>query len=103
MSEIPERPETPPETDVNADIAQVRDLICRTHPDTVPELITGDTIADLIASIEPARQAYSRVAESLPNPVTVPAGGNTPVLVEADTLPISEKIRRGLAATIRRV
>ena len=98
MSEIPELPDTPPEFDANNDIAQVRDLIRRTHPDTVPELITGATIADLLASIEPARQAYSRVAESLPAPVTVPAGGNTPVLVEPDTLPTSEKIRRGLAA-----
>lgn len=96
MSELPDLPETPPEAD---DIAQVRDLICRTHPDTVPELITGSTIADLLASIEPARQAYTRVAESLPvPPVTVPAGGNTPVLVEPDQLPTSEKIRRGLAA-----
>ncbi len=98
MSEIPELPETPPGAVGNDDIAQVRDLICRTHPDTVPELITGDTIADLLASIEPARQAYSRVAESLSAPVTVPAGGNTPVLVEPDNLPTSEKIRRGLAA-----
>lgn len=83
------------------DLAQVRDLIRRTHPDTVPELIVGDSIADLIASIEPARAAYTRVAESIP-PVTVPAGGNSPVLVEADSLPTSEKIRRGLSASHRK-
>ena len=70
---------------------------------TVPELIAGATIADLIASIAPAQAAYSRVAESMLQPaVTVPAGGNTPVLVEADALPTSEKIRRGLAAINRK-
>lgn len=93
MSDTPEPIESP----VN-ELASVRDLIRRTHPDTVPELITGETIADLLASIEPARAAYTRVAASIP-PVTVPAGGNSPMLVEADSLPTSEKIRRGLAAT----
>lgn len=95
MSDIPDSPPERP----HDDLVQVRELIQRTHPDTVSELITGESIADLIASIEPARAAYSRVAESIPaTVVTVPAGGNTPVLVEPDALPTSEKIRRGLAA-----
>ncbi len=99
MTDIPEPPVPEPEDD----LAQVRQLILASHPDTVPELVTGTTIADLIASIGPAQAAYNRVAESMPQPaVTVPAGGNTPVLVEADALPTSEKIRRGLSAIQRK-
>jgi hypothetical protein len=95
MTDIPETPVPEPEDD----LMQVRQLILASHPDTVPELVTGTTIADLIASIAPAQAAYTRVVESIPQAaVTVPAGGNTPVLVEADALPTSEKIRRGLAA-----
>lgn len=99
MTDIPEPPIPAPEDD----LAQVRQLILASHPDTVPELVTGSTIADLIASITPAQAAYSRVVESMPaTTVTVPAGGNTPVLIEADTLPTSEKIRRGLAAIAKK-
>lgn len=98
MTDIPETPVPVPEDD----LAQVRQLILASHPDTVPELVAGENIAALIASIAPAQAAYNRVAESLPAAVTVPAGGNTPVLVEAETLPTSEKIRRGLAALNRK-
>lgn len=99
MTDIPETPVPEPEDD----LAQVRQLILTSHPDTVPELVTGATIAEIIASIGPAQAAYQRVAESIPpTAVTVPAGGNTPVLIEADALPTSEKIRRGLAAIQRK-
>lgn len=96
-------PLIPAEPTVSPDIDQVRDLILATHVDIVPELIVGESIADLVASIDGARAAFSRVVASVPqSAVTIPAGGNAPVMLDADALPTSEKIRRGLAANTRK-
>jgi hypothetical protein len=91
----------PPSAD---DLETVRALILRAHPDVVPELVTGTTVAELTASIEPAHAAYERIAgrqsPATGNPPAVPAGGATAVIDPA-TLPTTEKIRRGLAARAR--
>lgn len=87
------------------DLAVIRDLVLRAHPEVVPELITGETVDDLLASIEPAEAAYRRVSELMKSPTivsspamsSVPAGGDRPMPVDPDRLPASEKIRRGLA------
>ena len=98
------------------DLAAVRDLALKANPDTVPELVAGTTIADIIASLEPARAAYRRIADaataeaqaqtqSQPRPIavpTVPAGDAPRVAIDPDALPPAEKIRRGLAARDRR-
>ena len=89
--------------DVPIDLDAVRDLVLRAHPDVVPELVTGDTVAALLASVEPARTAYERLAATWTErrPVTgtsVPAGGGGPIAVDPDRLPAAEKIRRGLSA-----
>lgn len=88
--------------DVSNDLDQVRELILGSHPNIVPELVQGDSIAELVASIEPARAAYTRIIDSVPTPVTIPAGGNSPVTLDIDQLPTSEKLRRGLAAINRK-
>lgn len=83
------------------DLAAVRELVLRAHPDVVPELVTGVTIAGLLASVEPAREAYARLAASITDArvqAPVPAGGGAPIAVDPDRLPAAEKIRRGLAA-----
>lgn len=87
------------------DLAAVRDLVLRAHPDTVPELISGDSISSLLASVEPAREAYRRVLDAVQVSPAVPAvavpavpAGSAPALVvDPDRLPPTEKIRRGLA------
>lgn len=84
------------------DVAAVRALIVRTHADAVPELIGGATIAELIASIAPAREAWARIvaqagAATAAAPV-VPAGGATTAPIDPAKLSAPEKIRRGLAA-----
>lgn len=86
------------------DLAAIRELVLRAHPEVVRELVTGATVDDLLASIEPAEAAYRRVSESVratttPSPpaTTVPAGGDRPMPIDPDRLPASEKIRRGLA------
>ncbi len=114
---IPETAHTPTQDDAPAleaastaehaatDLAGIRELVLRAHPDVVPELITGETVSDLLASIEAAEAAYRRVSESLrtsspgpsPSPPAVPAGGDRPMPVDPERLPASEKIRRGLA------
>lgn len=81
------------------DLAAVRELVLRAHPDVVPELVAGDTVDALLASVEPARAAYTRLAERIGRVAAppVPAGGERPLPIDPERLPASEKIRRGLA------
>lgn len=107
IDEAPPPPPTLPTT-AAADLAAVRDLALRAHPDAVPELVVGASIADLVASLEPARAAYRRIADAVgqavaaearPAPAApiVPAGAAPPLLADPETLPAAEKIRRALA------
>lgn len=87
-------------TPAGDDLDAIRDLVLRAHPDVVPELIGGDTVEALLASVEPARVAWQRLADRIGAPVTVPpvpAGGEPPVAIDPDRLSTGEKIRRGLA------
>ena len=89
------------------DVAAVREVVLRAHPDAVPEMIGGGTVAELLASVEPARAAYARViaaaspempaAPARPGTPVVPAGDAPAFAVDPDQLPPVEKIRRGLA------
>lgn len=97
MDDQPTVPAAEPDDPIS-DIDQVRDLILASHTDIVPELVQGDSVTDLVASIDHAREAYSRIIDARPKPVTIPAGGNTPFTIDVDSLPTSEKLRRGLAA-----
>ena len=95
------------ETDGLYDLTAVRDLVLKAHIDVVPELIQGDSIAALLASVEPAQSAYARIASSIKPTVgnavpNVPAGGNPPVVIDVESLPASEKIKRGLVSLRRR-
>lgn len=94
------------EADAATDLDAVRELVLQAHRDVVPELVRGDSVAGLLASVTPAREAYARLAESWaevnPRSVTVPAGGGAPLPVDPEKLPAAEKIRRGLQATAGR-
>jgi hypothetical protein len=91
------------------DLAAVRELVLKAHPDVVPELIAGSSVAELTASIEPAKAAYQRIAERMASPhggrtiapPVVPAGGSV-AAVDLDALPTGEKIRRGIEAGRRK-
>jgi hypothetical protein len=90
---------TPPD-----DLDAIRELVLRAHPDVVPELVSGTSVAELLASVEPARSAYARLVDAIavqrPVPeATVPAGGGAPIAIDPDRLPAAEKIRRGLATS----
>jgi hypothetical protein len=80
-------------------IAIVRDLILKGNPDLVPDLVRGETLAELMDSVEPARAAYQRIAEAVRAEVRttapiVPAGGATPVPIEE--LTADGLIKRGM-------
>lgn len=85
-------------------LERVRELVLQAHREVVPELVGGDSLTALLASVEPARQAYANLAARLavePTPVPavthpVPAGGTGPAPIDLDRMPASEKLRRGI-------
>jgi hypothetical protein len=80
------------------ELAAVRELVLQANPDVVPELVMGTSVDELVASVEPARAAFRRVAESVREVAPrVPAGDTPPLAVDVAHLPAAEKIRRGLA------
>src|SRR5215210_997688 len=44
------------------ELGKVRELVLKAHPDVVPDLVRGSSVDELIASVEPARSAYQRIA-----------------------------------------
>lgn len=80
------------------DIDAVRELILGLHPSIVPELISGDSVETLIASIAPAQNAYANIVSNM----QIPAGGNPIIGPDNDSLTTDEKIRRGLSAHQRK-
>jgi len=77
------------------DLAAVRAVVLAAHPDTIPELVGGETVAALLASVGPAREAFARVAATVRVPA-VPAGSSPALAIDPDHLPATEKIKRGL-------
>ena len=68
------------------ELALVREVVLQAHPDVVPELVSGSTIAELLASVEPAKAAFERISERVKPvaapapPPAVPAGSATAVI-----------------------
>jgi hypothetical protein len=91
------------------DLGKVRELVLKAHPDAVPDLIAGGSVDELIASVEPARSAYQRIADQVrgaqpevgnrkseEQPPVVPAGGASNVIDPGELAPTS-KIAQALA------
>jgi hypothetical protein len=91
-------PDTPDE------LTLARDLVLRAHPDTVAELVTGATLAELLASVPAAEAAYARVIaaareQAATQPATTPVPGGGAVRsagANVDGLSPLAKIRAGL-------
>jgi hypothetical protein len=101
------------------ELGKVRELVLKAHPDVVPDLVRGSSVDELIASVEPARTAYQRIADQVRQgggvagaqggvetavvvqPPTVPAGGGTNVAEPGDLGPTT-KIAQALAARKQR-
>src|SRR5215212_7728636 len=60
------------------ELGKVRELVLKAHPDVVPDLVRGSSVDELIASVEPARSAYQRIADQVRG-----SGSETTVNAEA--------------------
>lgn len=89
------------------DLSKVRDLILQANPGVVTEMVQGDSFDALLASVEPAKAAYQRIAESVraaapaaTATVTAPAvPGGQPgrqFIINIDELSPGAKITEGL-------
>ncbi len=96
----------PEASDVEEEVAMVRELVFKAHPDVVRELLVGETLAEILASVGPARAAYQRIAERVEEELNrerltaAPAGSGrvtTPVPDQA-TLTTTQRLRLGLRA-----
>ena len=56
------------------ELGKVRELVLKAHPDVVPDLVRGSSVDEMIASVEPARSAYQRIAEQVRSREIVAAG-----------------------------
>ena len=91
------------------DLALARALILKAHPEIVPELVTGASLAEMLASVPAAEAAWARVIETargtaIPSPAdrergtAVPSGGGVRSAgVNLDGLGPMAKIRAGLS------
>lgn len=85
------------------DLNRVRDLVLAAHPDVVPEMVQGATFDELMESVDPAREAYQRIAsqaadaatrQAAPRVAVQPGRGST--AVEIESLSPLGKISEGL-------
>lgn len=96
-----------------SDTTILRELILRAHPDVVPELVRGETLHELLATIPDAQAAYARIVVAtqtadagsasgvvqLPLPLPIPAGGGTRTShTNIESLSPMAKIIEGLRA-----
>ncbi|MCA1670579.1 MAG: hypothetical protein LC793_25000 [Thermomicrobia bacterium] len=83
---------------LNADERQtLRATLAAAHPDAIPELIGGETVGEMIASIETAKAAYQRTIERTKAAIPVAAGGGSRAVgVDVSKLSPLAKISAGL-------
>ena len=78
----------------------LRELVVRAYPEVVPELLSGETVEEMLASLPAAQAAYQRIAEQArpAGPEPVPSGGGTSRAFPIDIGSMSPglKIREGL-------
>ncbi len=94
----------PTAVDVEAEVAMIHDLVYKAHPDVVQELLVGETLTDILASVEPARAAYQRIAEQVERDIQRQRRPGTPLVAEAGisrvldpaTLTTTQRLRLGL-------
>ncbi|HLT21688.1 MAG TPA: hypothetical protein VKZ96_19690 [Thermomicrobiales bacterium] len=94
----PGQPPGEPAAEGPDELEMVRELIQRAYPDVVPELLAGESVAALMASLPAAREAYARIASGLRDqaPAPLPTGSGRRPPYDPDTLPPAVKIRIGL-------
>lgn len=83
---------------VAEDLDGVRELILKAYPDIVPELLVGESVDGLLASVPAARDAYSRIAATIQeqSPAQIPTGSGRRPPIDPEGLSPESKIRAGL-------
>lgn len=85
-------------------VARYREVVLTSSPELPPELVSGDSIAAIDASIEAAREVVARVRDRLtaaatpPAPAGIPAGSPPRRQPDLADLSAAEKIRYGLGS-----
>lgn len=75
----------------------LRATLAAAHPDTIPQLIGGETVGEMIASVETAKAVYRETIERTKAAIPVAAGGGgRPVGVDITKLSPLAKISMGL-------
>lgn len=77
--------------DVEAEVAMIRELVFKAHPDVVRELLVGETLTDILASVEPARAAYQRIADQVERELQRERRPGTPPVAEALITPMPDR------------
>lgn len=81
----------------DAERETLRATLAAAHPDAIPELIGGETVGAIVASLETAKAAYQRTIERTKAALPVAAGGGgRPVGVDISKLSPLAKISMGL-------
>jgi len=80
-------------------VSSYKDLVVKSNPGVLEELITGNTIDDINASLEQAGSILSKVRQCLEADIAsrrVPAGAPERTLVDLSALSPREKIQYGI-------
>lgn len=77
-------------------LAALRDSLLAGEPDVAPELVTGETLAEMQASFEAARATVQRVRETVRKESATSVSAGAPGRWQAPPASPLEKIRRGL-------
>ncbi len=77
------------------ELAMVRELVLRAYPETVAELVGGESVAALLESLEPAASAYRRIAEEVAASVAVPMASVAPTEPEEELGPEAPQLQNG--------
>jgi len=85
--------------DAAMDLDGVRELILKAYPEIVPELLAGDSVDGLLASVPAAREAYTRIATEIHEqaPAPIPTGSGRRAPIDPEGLSPESKIRAGLS------
>jgi hypothetical protein len=102
---LPDAEATPDTPEAPNELALARELVLRAHPEVVHELISGSSLAELLASVPAAEAAFARVAATTRAASTreatstpVPGGGAVrSASVNVEGLGPLAKIRAGLS------
>jgi hypothetical protein len=89
---------------LNADqLARLRDVLVAANPEAIPELIGGADLDALLASVETARAAYTRVKEDAGRSAlaAIPRGGGTRALDPAAYADLSPEAKIAFALSAR--